>query len=137
MPTILNPYLSFRDTAKQVMEFYQSVFGGELASDTFDSGGMGEAYPGEGDKIMHAQLTTPDGLTLMASDTPNSMEVPPSSSISISISGEDDAALTTYFDKLADGGTVNQPLVEAPWGGKFGMVTDRFGTDWMVAVNPS
>ena len=68
MTSRLNPYISFADNARQAMEFYRGVFGGELAMNTF--GEMGGAAPGDENKIMHAQLETPAGYTLMASDTP-------------------------------------------------------------------
>jgi PhnB protein len=135
MPTTLNPYLGFRDNAREALTFYQSVFGGELALSTFGEFQASED-PAEADKIMHGMLTTPNGLVLMGSDTPNSMEASTGSSISISLSGDDEAELRGYWDKLAgDGGTVTVPLEKAPWGDTFGMCTDRFGTAWLVNVN--
>jgi PhnB protein len=136
MTAILNPYLHFRDTAKAAMEFYHGVFGGELTVTTF--GESGDPYPGEGEKVMHAQLETPSGFTLMGSDTPNGMEhAPGTNHISISLSGKksDDADLRGYWDKLTDGGSVSQPLETAPWGDTFGMLTDKFGVDWLVNIS--
>ncbi len=135
MSSILNPYLSFRDNAAEAMDFYRSVFGGELNTSTFGDFGASED-PAEADKIMHAQLTTPSGFTLMAADTPNSMERPEVSNISISISGEaqDEAELRGYYDKLAADGVTVMPLDKAPWGDIFGMCHDRFGVSWMVNV---
>lgn len=133
MSTQLNPYLSFRDNARQAMEFYQSVFGGELTVSTFAELHASED-PAEQDKVMHASLVSPSGLTLMASDTPNSMEHVTQSNISISLSGDDEPELRGYWDKLSDGGQVAMPLEKAPWGDLFGMCTDKFGTAWMVNV---
>lgn len=133
MPTILTPYLSFRDTARQAMEFYQTIFGGELALDTFATG-MPDSDPAEADKIMHAQLDTPGGLTLMASDTPSFMEYREGSNFSVALSGDDADELTSFWRKLADGGEETMPLGPAPWGGQFGMLTDRFGIPWMVSI---
>lgn len=135
MATQLNPYLSFRGTAREAMDFYRSVFGGELATSTF-----GEYHasvdPAEQDKILHAQLTTDDGLVIMASDTPNHMDYTPGTNFSMSLSGEntDDAELRGYWEKLSDGGTVATPLNAAPWGDTFGMCTDRFGVSWLVNI---
>ncbi len=133
MSTRLNPYLSFRDTARTAMEFYRSVFGGELTTSTF-----GEFHasddPAEQDKIMHAQLETDGGLTLMASDTPNSMEYRPGTNFSVSLSGDDEAELRGYWDKLSADGTVTMPLEPAPWGDTFGMCTDKFGVQWLVNI---
>ena len=131
----LNPYLGFRDTARQAMDFYQSVFGGDLTSSTFAEFQASED-PAEKDKIMHSMLSTDSGLTLMASDTPNSMEYTPGTNYSISLSGgsEDEAELRRYWDMLSDGGTVTMPLDRAPWGDIFGMCTDKFGVSWLVNI---
>jgi PhnB protein len=135
MPTTLNPYLSFRDNAREAMTFYQSVFGGDLALSTFGEFQASED-PAEADKIMHGMLTTDNGLVLMGADTPNDMELASGTSISVSLSGDDEGELRGYWDKLAgDGGTVTVPLEPAPWGDIFGMCTDRFGTAWLVNVN--
>jgi PhnB protein len=134
MATRLNPYLNFRDTTRQAMEFYQDALGGELTMNTFAEYHASED-PAEQDKIMHAQLRTPAGLTLMAADTPNSMEYNPGNNFAVSLSGEDEAELRGYWDKLSDGGTTVMPLEKAPWGDTFGMCVDRFGTSWMVNIN--
>lgn len=133
MTTRLNPYLGFLDNAREAMEFYQSVFGGELDLTTFAEGGMPHD-PADADHVMHSQLESPAGLVLMASDAPSGMPVAEGSSISISLSGEDEGELRGYWDKLVDGGTVSMPLEQAPWGDLFGMCTDRFGTAWLVNV---
>lgn len=131
--TTLNPYLGFRDNAKQAMEFYQTVFGGELTMSTFGEFHASED-PAEQDKIMHAQLHSPNDMILMAADTPNSMSFTPGDNYSVSLSGEDEAELRGYYDKLVVGGTVLQPLVAAPWGDIFGMLKDQFGVTWLVNV---
>ena len=136
MTSKLNPYLSFRDDARQAMEFYQSVFGGELTMSTFAEMHASED-PAEGEKIMHSQLETPSGYTLMAADTPQGMEYSPTSNISVSLSGDSDSEseLSGFFEKLsAGGGTVTMPLEKAPWGDFFGMCVDRFGTQWLVNI---
>ncbi|HSN37132.1 MAG TPA: VOC family protein [Arthrobacter sp.] len=133
--TTLNPYLSFRDNAKEAMTFYQSVFGGQLALSTFGEYHASED-PAEQDKIMHGMLTAEKGMVLMGADTPNGMDYTPGSSISVSLSGSDEAELRGYFDKLSDGGKVTVPMEQAPWGDIFGMCTDKFGTDWLVNVGP-
>jgi PhnB protein len=133
MSTLLNPYLSFRDTARQAMELYQSVFGGELTVTTFGEGQLSED-PAEQDKVMHAMLSTDSGMVLMASDTPDGTDPVPGNSYSISLSGDDDAALRGYWEKLSDGGTVAMPLEKAPWGDSFGMCFDRYGVSWMVNI---
>lgn len=133
MTTRLNPYLNFRDSAREAMDFYRSVFGGELTHSTFAEMQASED-PAEQDKIMHSMLVTEQGLTLMASDIPNSMEYTPGGSFAVSLSGEDEDELRGYWDKLADGATVTMPLGQAPWGDSFGMLVDRFGINWLVNI---
>lgn len=133
MKSRLNPYLSFKDNARQAMEFYQSVFGGELTMNTFSEFHASDD-PGEGDKIMHAMLEAENGITFMAADTPNQMEYHPGASISMSLSGDNETELRAYFEKLSAGGIVVMPLEKAPWGDTFGMCADQFGINWMVNV---
>jgi PhnB protein len=131
--SLLNPYLSFDGNARQAVEFYRDVFGGELTTTTFGEFGT-PADSGFADKVMHAMLTTRSGYTLMASDTPPGMEYRPGTSVSISLSGDDADELRGYFEKLAEGGTVSVPLEKQMWGDEFGSCTDRFGVNWMVNI---
>jgi len=133
MSNSLNPYLNFRDTTKEVMEFYHSVFGGTLELSTFEEFHASED-PAEQDKIMHSVLRGDNGVMFMAADTPNRMELSPTSNISMSLSGEDEAALSGYFDKLAEGGVIGEQLTKAPWGDTFGMLTDKYGVNWLVNI---
>ena len=132
--TRLNPYISFRGTAREAMEFYRSVFGGELDLSTFAEFQMPGIAEDEANLIMHGQLEAPGGLVLMAADTPRSMDLAEGSNIAISLSGDDDAELRGYWEKLAEGGSVTMPLDAAPWGDAFGQLTDRFGVSWMVNI---
>jgi PhnB protein len=135
MGSRLNPYLSFTGNAREAMEFYREVLGGELALTTFAGGGLPHE-PADADQVMHSQLETPSGFTLMGADTIGDTPVPPPSSVQISLSGDadDDSELSGYYEKLAAAGTVVEPLETAPWGDKFGMVTDQFGILWMVNI---
>src|SRR5262245_34970384 len=135
MSTRLNPYLSFRDNAKEAMEFYRSVFGGELTASTFAEFHASDD-PAEQDKIMHSMLVTDRGMVLMASDTPNRMDYTPGNNVSRSLSSEaeDEGELRGYWEKLSAGGTITMPLGPAPWGDTFGMCTDKFGFNWLVNV---
>ena len=134
MTARLNPYLSFRDNAREAMEFYQSVFGGKLDVSTFaDAGGMGVPDDEQG-KVMHAMLDVPGVLTLMGSDTPSHMEYHEPAGMSVSLSGDDDDTLQGWWDGLSADGKVNVPLEKAPWGDTFGMLTDKYGIDWLVNI---
>jgi PhnB protein len=136
MSVRLNPYLGFRDNAREAMEFYRSVFGGELTMSTFKEFNA-STDPSEDDLVMHAQLEGEHGVVFMGSDTPQRMEYRPGSNFSMSLSGDDGAVLTSWFGKLADGGTVTMPLNKAPWGDTFGMCVDRFGVNWLVNISGS
>jgi PhnB protein len=133
MKTILNPYLAFRDNAREGMEFYKTVFGGKLVMNTFKEFNASQD-PSEDDKIMHGMLEAENGITLMAADTPKGMEYRAGTNISVSLSGDNHAELKTYFEKLSADGTVTEPLEKAPWGDTFGMCTDKFGVRWMVNI---
>ena len=132
MASRLNPYISFDGTARQALEFYETVFGGTLAMDTFGQYGPPDA-PGA-DKIMHGQLETPAGYTLMCADTPPGMEHKPGENMSVSLSGDDADELRGYWEKLSAGGTVTTPLEKQMWGDEFGMCVDQFGVPWMVNI---
>ena len=134
MPSILNPYLNFRTQAREAMDFYKSVFGGEVQSSTFAEFGMSQD-PSDADLVMHSQLTTDAGFTIMAADVPAHMELKEGSQISVSLSGDDDAQLTGYYNKLAEGGTIVEQLSKAPWGDSFGWLVDRFGVQWLVNIS--
>lgn len=134
MPIKLNPYISFKDNAREAMEFYKSVFGGELDLTTFKEGGMPATGTPSDDNIMHAELKAENGINFMASDTPDTIPYTPGASVSLSLSGDNEEELRDYWDKLADGGTITMPLEKAPWGDIFGMLTDKYGIHWMVDV---
>ena len=131
----LNPYLNFRGRTREAMSFYQSVFGGEVASNTFGEFGM-EVADDEKDNIMHSQLSG-GAVEFMAADVPSYLPFDGGAGISMSLFGaaDDDAQLSGFFDKLADGGQTTAPLNAAPWGDKFGMCVDRFGVQWMVNIS--
>ena len=131
MASRLNPYISFAGNARQAMEFYEQVFGGTLTLSTFGEFGSEERADG----IMHGQLETPSGYTIMAADTPPGMDYTPGSSITISLSGDDGEELRGYFKQLAESGEISVPLEMQMWGDEFGQLTDRFGIQWMVNIS--
>jgi PhnB protein len=132
MASRLNPYISFTDNARQAMEFYQGIFGGNLALSTFGEYGA-EGAP-NADQIMHGMLECDNGFTLMAADTPPGMDHTPGNNISISLSGDDGDELRGYWAKLSEGGAVSVPLEKQMWGDEFGACVDRFGIGWLVNI---
>lgn len=133
MQTKLNPYLNFQDNTREAMEFYRTVFGGSLELQTFEDY-QASQDPSEDHKIMHSMLEAENGITLMAADTPNSMDYRPGTNIYMSLIGDNEAELKAYFEKLSAGGIVTMPLEKAPWGDTFGTCTDQFGVQWMVNI---
>jgi PhnB protein len=132
MASRLNPYISFAGNARQALEFYRDVFGGELALNTFGQFESPDAP--HADQIMHGQLETDHGFTIMASDTPPGMDYNPGTNISVSLSGDEPGELRGYWDKLSSAGTVSVPLARQMWGDEFGMCVDQFGITWLVNI---
>jgi PhnB protein len=133
MASRLNPYLNFNGNARQALEFYASVFGGTVNLSTFAD--FGDQDSPIADKIMHGQLETEAGYTIMAADAPPGMESPGFHGFGVSLSGDDGDALRGSFEKLSDGGSVTMPMQKQAWGDEFGMVTDKFGVPWLVNIS--
>jgi PhnB protein len=133
MTSRLNPYLSFpAGTAREAGEFYQSVFGGELTVMTF--GQFGPPPGMDPDWVMHSQLESPDGFTLMVSDSPPTMERTVGNSVTVSVSGDDAETLRGYWTALSEGAEVHAPLEKQMWGDEFGSLTDKYGVPWMFDI---
>lgn len=129
----INPYLGFKDSAKEAMEFYKSVFGGELTMTTFGEGG-GSPYGAPDSSIMHAQLIVGPEMTLMASDMSESNTSTDRMSVSLSSDATDEEKMKEYWKKLSEGANIEMEMSTAPWGDTFGMLTDKFGIKWMVNI---
>ena len=140
-------HLNFRGTARQALDFYRSVFGGEVTAATYGQFGMPEGVPGW-DKIVFGQL---DGVVrLMAYDIPGADDPDPTA-MAGTTRRENGATLTDrtffqslradsldelqrYWGRLAEGATVIEPLAASAWSAGFGMLTDRFGVTWVLDV---
>ena len=129
----LNPYIQFGSNTAEALDFYKSVFGGESVVSLFKEYGTEGA---DGDLVMHGQLETDAGFTIMAADSPSFMSGPAKeSNITVSLSGDDGDALRGYWAKLADGATVSTPLEKQMWGDEFGQLTDKYGVGWLVNIS--
>ncbi len=135
MSVHLTPYISFDGEAREALDFYQSVFGGELSSNTF--GEFGQAGTPIENLIMHGQLTSDQGFILMASDTPPGMDRAPGRTVTLILHGDDEATMRGYWDALIDGGTVQVALDKQMWGDVYGELTDKFGIVWMFNISPA
>mgnify|MGYP003475186643 FL=1 len=132
MSSKLNPYINFKDNAREAVNFYQSVFGGTLTLGTFGEAGVPGSNP---DGVMHAELITDNNMSIMVSDTPPGMQMSSTDgNVSLSLSGTDYAELRGYWEKLSDDASITVPLEKAPWGDVFGMLTDKFGVHWLVNI---
>lgn len=130
-----HPYLFFGSSCREAFTRYHEIFGGELQLVTTADMPPEEQMPGvAADAIMHAALTV-DGHLIMGSDDPTSTDFAPvqGMQVNVSVSGVEEA--TRVFDALAEGGEVRMPLGPTSWAAAFGMVTDRFGTPWLLTTD--
>jgi PhnB protein len=132
----VTPYLNFRDRTREAFEFYAGVLGGEIDFiQTFgESPAAGEVPPDWGDAVMHAHLTFPGGA-LMASDAPGDM-FKPAQGLYVSLHVDTIEEAERIWAAFRDGGTPEMDLQETFWAKRFGVVTDRFGTPWMINCAP-
>lgn len=142
-------HLNFRGTAKQALDFYQSVFGGQVFATTYGDVGMPKEAPGA-DKIVFGQVENEDGFRLMAYDVPGHDETDGTAIAGTttrengatitdrtffqSVRGESLEEVTAYWNALSDGAEIIEPLAASPWSPGFGMLTDKFGVTWVIDV---
>lgn len=126
----LTPYIHFSGNAREVLNFYKDVLGGDIQQlSTYGESPMpcDEDYK---DKIMHARLVF-DGNMIMISDAFKGQEVAVNGNIQLSVDIGDPDKLDGIFNKMAEGGRISMPLEDTFWGARFGMLRDKFGIDWM------
>lgn len=152
MSIITTTHLNFRGTARQALEFYRSVFGGEVSIATYGDFGMPAGVPGA-DKVVFGRLETADGLRLMAYDIPGAVEAEVAVTAgstrrengvtitdrpffqSLQASSLDE--LSAIWAALAEDAEIVEPLAASAWSAEFGMLTDRFGVTWVLDVRTS
>jgi PhnB protein len=134
----LRPYIFLYGRCEEALDFYKGVFGGTYEIMRVKDTPVKDHFPAEfGDKVMHASFTSPS-ISFFAADGRESKAVDPESgNISLAISTTNVEEAERIFKALSDGGEVKMPLEEAFWGGKFGMIHDRFGNEWLVTITPS
>jgi PhnB protein len=140
-------HLNFHGEARAALEFYAAAFGGEAAIRTYSDFGMPAGLP-DSDKVVFGQVFAPGGFTVMAYDVPGAQEAPaaPASTrrengmtittapffLALNADTLDEA--TEHWSALSAGATVIEPLAASAWSPGFGMLTDRFGTTWVLSV---
>ncbi len=131
----LQPYIFFYGRCAEALEFYKSALGGTYeAGFVRDSPAREHMPPGSDDRVMHASFTAGD-LAFLASDGRETKTIDPDEGyVSLAIEAGDAAEGERAFTALADGGKITMPLADAFWGGRFGMLVDRFGVEWMVTT---
>lgn len=138
---LINPHINFNGNAEEAFHFYKSVFGGDFAKITRFKDLSSAEFPvaeHEANKIMHIALSIGKNI-LMGNDIPESMgrvnENENRSKISISAESREEA--DKLFKGLSEGGQVEMPISDSPWGSYFGMFRDKYGIEWMVDFDPS
>ena len=139
----INPYLNFNGTTEEAFLFYKEALGGEILTiqrfkDTPEAGSL---TPELGEKLMHISLKIGDTV-LMGTDALESQgfKIKEGNNFHLSLNAKSEVEAETFFSNLSKGGKVTQPLAKQFWGAYFGMLTDKFGTNWMVSydtVNPN
>lgn len=142
-------HLNFHGTARAALAFYQQVFGGDVVATTYGDLGQPAGTPGA-DRIVFGRLESETGFRVMAYDVPGASTVEPAvlagvttraggatltdRTFFLSVRGSSLAEVTGYWDGLAEGATVVEPLAASAWSPGFGMLTDRFGVTWVLDV---
>jgi PhnB protein len=136
----INPWINFNGNAEEAFTFYKSVFGGEFAKIMRFKDLASPEFPvaeKEANKIMHIALPIGKNV-LMANDVPEIMgqvnEKENRSKISISAESKEEA--DKLFNGLSEGGNIEMPISDSPWGSYFGMFRDKYGIEWMVDFDP-
>jgi PhnB protein len=127
-------HLNFRGQARKALEFYQSVFGGEIMLATYGQAGTAET-PAQEDLITWGQVVSADGFHIMAYDVQPTLGYDPGENpVFVSVRGDNADEITAYWGKLAQGATVIQPIGPSGWSPLYGMLKDCFGVTWVLDV---
>lgn len=127
-------HINFRGQAREALTYYKSVFGGEIALFTYAEAQRSHG-PEQDDLITWGQVASEAGFRVMAYDVQPDLEWAPGTiPYFISVRGRDAAEIQGYWDRLAEGSSVIQPIGPAGWSPLYGMVRDRFGITWVLDV---
>lgn len=127
-------HLNFRGQARAALEFYRSVFGGQLTAMSY-ADAHAVQNPAEADQIMWGQVVAENGFHIMAYDVPSALPWDAGiNPVFVSVSGGDAAEITALWDKLGVGSAIAVPLAKAAWSPLYGMLKDRFGVTWVLDV---
>lgn len=141
------PHLNFHGVARQALDFYAGAFGGQPTVRTYADFGMPAGAP-DADRVVFGQVVGRDGFMVMAYDIPGTVTPAAQAGVTtrkdgvtvtdqpyfLSLGAADLAEAQGWWDALADGATVIEPLAASPWSAGFGMLADRFGVTWVISV---
>lgn len=129
------PHINLRGQAREALQFYQSVFGGDITAMTYrDAHAVRD--PQDADRVMWGQVRAADGFQVMAYDVPTDTAWQPGENAYFICTGCSTAEeATARWAKLSTGATVIQPLAPAQWAPLYGMLKDKFGVTWVVNVS--
>ena len=125
----LEPYLTFNGQCEEALNFYKTVFGGEIVALNRFAGSPMESRAADPNKILHSSFVA-GGVRFMASDGLGDSKQ--GDNITMTLGTNDTAEAERVFAALADGGNVTMPLAETYWSQRFGMLEDKYGIPWMV-----
>jgi PhnB protein len=127
-------HLNFRGDARAALEFYQSVFGGDITIVTYKDAHSVQD-PSEAGQVMWGQVAAKNGFRVMAYDVPSRMPWDQGkNAFFVSVRGDSAKEITALWEKLNSGATVSQPLAPSGWSPLYGMLKDRFGVTWVLDV---
>ena len=136
--TKLNCYLNFQDNAEQAFNFYKSVFGGEFTTamrfkEVAEFPGKEKLSEADLNKMMHISLPVGDNM-LMATDMLESMgqKLKTGNDVTLSLHPDNRKEADRLYNELSAGGKPHMPMADMFWGDYWGMLTDKFGVNWMV-----
>ncbi|AUH32287.1 VOC family protein [Paracoccus tegillarcae] len=135
------PYLSFQGQCYEAFTTYAEIFGGATQlmrfSDMPAGTEMPEMPPEQTGWIMHGQVDLPDGGVLMGADMPPQFGGQKMAGASVAISLKDEAEVKRIFDALSPDAQISMAVGPTFFSSAFGMLTDRFGTSWMIMGAPA
>ncbi len=138
MSVTTTTHLNFRGQAREALDLYASIFGGEVIAFTYADAHV-DTDDAVGDQLMWGGLQAPNGFSVMAFDVPPARAFDRGKdAVFVSVRSDEPDEITRCFSVLAEGGHVRTPLGPAPWGAPlYGMLDDRFGITWVMDVMPS
>ncbi|MCC5918030.1 MAG: VOC family protein [Cryomorphaceae bacterium] len=133
----IQPYLHFDNNCKEAMQFYQTIFGGDLEIMPISESPAKEEFPAEiHNQILHSSLKNGE-FAIMASDMCGQGDLSQGNGVQLSLNCSSEKEIHAIYKSLSEGGTIVQDLGEVFWGGLFAMVIDKFGVRWMLSWGES